>query len=591
MSLLKQWRYLLLSIFAIVALTAFAACGDDDDDDGGDDGGEEPTDATGEGDVAPPEEQRLIMHSVEPEFLDPQRSNFEQDIAIQRMMFRGLYNLQGTEDGGAEVVPMYAEAEPEVSEDGTVFTVTIKEGMTWSDGEPIVAQHFVDGIIRGCDPNNASPYAYLLQSAEAGGIIGVVGCDELLGALGTEDAPLTPTEAELDALKAGIGATAIDDTTLEVTLLEPKLPNTFMQIFSLWVTFPARLDVVEQHGDAWTDPANIVNNGPYRLTEFVIQDHATLVANEAWGFEPAPVVQELEIRFIDDYAAAYRAYQTGELDQARIPDTEVPNAETEYPDELLVVGNARITALHIQNDHDFLGDVNVRKALARAIDRETFVEVTTTGVGVPATFWVVKGLTGHQEDKFDAEIGFDPEAAQQLLADAGFPDGQGAPPLRLTIADTPVRKAQAEFLKAQLEDILGITINIEVVDSRTRAQIFNEETFELFIGGWQLDYPDIENPIVGLFNTDGGNNHYNCSDPELDAKIVEGSQADNAEDHIRAFQEAEDLIIANVCTAPIYQEGIPYVVSPKIGGVMENPTLDAGMPGNWCVECWYVKAE
>ncbi len=589
MSLFKHWRHLMLAILAIVALGALAACGDDDDDDGG--GGGTATATADGGDAAPAEDQVLVMHSVEPQFLDPQRSNFEQDIAIQRMMFRGLYNLEGTDDGGAVVVPMYAESEPEISADGKVFTVKIKSGLNWSDGVPITAQHFADGIIRGCDPNNASPYAYLLQSAEAGGIIGVVGCDELLGALGTADAPLTPTEAELDALKAGVGAVAVDDTTLEVTLVDAKLPNTFMQIFSLWVTFPARLDVVEEHGERWTDPANIVNNGPYRLTEFVIQDHATLVPNEEWGLEPKPLVQELTIRFIDDYAAAYRAFQTGELDQARIPDTEVPNATNDYADELLVVGNARITAVHMQNDHEVLGDVNVRKAIARAIDRETFVEVTTSGVGVPATFWVVKGLTGHQGDKFDSEIGFDPAAAAQLLADAGYPDGEGFPSLRLTISDTPVRRAQAEFLKTQLAENLGITIEIEVVDSRTRAQIFNEETFELFIGGWQLDYPDIENPIVGLFNTDGGNNHYNCSDPDLDAKIVEGSQADNAEDHVRAFQEAEDLIIANVCTAPVYQEGIPYVVSAKIGGVKENPTLDAGQPGNWCAECWYVKAE
>jgi oligopeptide transport system substrate-binding protein len=349
--------------------------------------------------------------------------------------------------------------------------------------------------------------------------------------------------------------------------------------------------VVEEHGERWTDPANIVNNGPYRLTEFVIQDHATLVPNEEWGLEPKPLVQKLTIRFIDDYSAAYRAFQTGELDQARIPDTEVPNAESRYPDELLVVGNARITALHMQNDHPVLGDVKVRKAIARAIDRETFVRVTTSGVGVPATFWVVKGLTGHQGNKFDSEIGFATAAAAQLLADAGYPGGQGFPTLRLTIADTPVRKAQAEFLKSELQKHLGINIEIQVVDSRTRAQIFNSEDFDLFIGGWQLDYPDIENPIVGLFNTDGGNNHYNCSDPALDAKIVEGSEADNEADHVKAFQEAEDLIIANVCTAPIYQEGIPYVVSKKIGGVNANPTLDAGQPGNWCAECWYVKAD
>ena len=128
MSLLKQWRYLLLSLFAILALTAFAACGDDDDDD--DDGGETPAD-TGEspdgspaGDGERIEGGSLTIQQIEPLSLDPHFSSFAQDISVQRMIWRGLYSL----DTDNNPVPAYADGDPEVSADGMVFTVRLKEG-------------------------------------------------------------------------------------------------------------------------------------------------------------------------------------------------------------------------------------------------------------------------------------------------------------------------------------------------------------------------------------------------------------------------------------------------------------------------------
>lgn len=592
MSLLKQWRHLLLAIFAIVALGALAACGDDDDDSGG----SATATATAGGDgMAPADQQKATFESTEPQFFDPHRSNFEQDIAIERMLFRGLYRLVESADGGAEVVPAYADGEPTVSADGKVFTVKIKSGEVWSDGEPITAQQFVDGIVRGCDPANASPYSYLLQSSAVGGIIGVAGCDELGASLGTAAAPLTPTAEETAALKAAVGAKAIDATTLEITLVDAKLPSTFKTVFSLWVTFPARLDKIAEFGDKWTDPANIVVNGPFILTEFVPQDRVVLKPNPNYEIGDKAKLQELTIVFEDDYGVAELQFKNGELDQTRIPDTDVPilQADSTYKDQVVVVGSSRITSLQMQMKNEVLANDNVRLALSRAIDRDAFVEVTTSNVGLPAEYWLVEGLPGFQgRDKFKSAIGFDEAAAKQALADAGYPDGAGFPGLELIILDTPTRKAQADFLKAAFKTILNIDMTITAVDSKTRSAAFNSEDFELFIGGWQLDYPDPENPIVGLFDTGGGNNKYNCSDPAIDAAITKGSTSTTLDAHIAAFQEAEDLIVTGLCgVAPIYQEGIPYLVSPKIGGVEPNGTIDAAQPGNWNPEGWFVKAD
>jgi oligopeptide transport system substrate-binding protein len=591
MSLLKSWRFAMFAIVAVLVLTALAACGDDDSG-----GSPTPTGGAttaGGDDMAPADQQKLVTQSGEPQFFDPHRSNFEQDIAIERMLFRGLYRLVSTSSGGAEVEPAYADGEPTVSADGKVFTVKIKSGLTWSDGEPITAEQFADGVKRGCDPSVASPYAYLLQSAAVGGIIGVKGCDEYSAALGTADAPLTPTDAELAALRDAVGAKAIDDTTLEITLVDAKLPSTFEDVFSLWVAFPARMDVIQQFGDQWTDPANIVVNGPFTLTEYVPQDHVTLKPNANYGLDGKAKLQQLTVKFIDDYSVAELAFKNGELDQTRVPDTDVPTlqADSTYADQTLVVGSARITALEMQLTDPVLAKDKVRLALSQAIDRDKLAEVTTSNVGLPAEYWLVKGLPGYQgRDKFKTAIGYNPTAAKQALADAGYADGAGFPELELTVLDTPVRKAQADFLKAAFKDVLNIDIKITAVDAKTRSAAFNSGNFQLFIGGWQLDYPDPENPIIGLFDTGGGNNKYNCSDAGIDAAITAGSKATTLADHIAQFQNAEDLIVTKVCgVAPFLQEGLPYLVSPKMGGVQANGTIDAGQPGNWCAECWYVK--
>lgn len=579
--LTRGWRFWAVGFVLVIAMMVVAAC---EDEEGG--GDETPS-------GSPAAEQVLRVQSLEPQFLDPQRSNFEQDIMIQRMLFRGLYTLVATDDGGVEAQPAMAAGDPEVSDDGLTFTIDLNPDNKWSDGETVTAQHVVDGIRRGCDPRNASPYAYLLQSSAIGGIIGVVGCDELSAALGTAEAPLKPTEAELQALIEGIGAKAIDEDTVEITLVAPKLVSTFKQIFSLWTTFPARQDVIDQFGDKWVDPANIVTNGPYTLSEFVVKDHATLVPNPNYALEPKAQLSELTIHFIDDYSVAFKDYQNGELDITSFPETDIPTVEgdAELNAEYVKEGTARIDAIEMQLENEVLAKFEVRLALSRAIDRVTLNEVVYNGASIPATYWMVEGLPGFQgNEPFEDIIGFDEEAAKQALSDAGYPNGAGFPTLTLLMRDDTVQRALGEYLQNQWKTVLNIDVDLEYVDAATRSARFNAETFELFRGGWQLDYPDPENPIVGLFDTGGGNNHYNCSDPEIDAKINEGLTAETFEDHVKAFQEAEILIVTRLCgVAPITQLARIFLVDSKVGGVIPNGTIDAGLPGSWCAECWFVQ--
>jgi oligopeptide transport system substrate-binding protein len=583
-----KWLLPLVALSALLLLVV--ACG----------GGEEEGTATATGTAgagasptaeaqAPADQQEIIVQSGQPEFFDPHRSNFEQDIAIARMLWRGLYQLESTADGGVQAVPAMADGEPTVN--GSVYTVKLKSGLKWSDGVPLTAQDFVYGVQRECDPDTASPYQYVLGAS----ILGIVGCDEFFTIKGTTDEPKTPTDAEIQAARDAVGIKAIDDTTVEVTLIAPK--PTFTTIMSLWAAFPARQDVIEQYGDKWTDPGNIVTNGPFILTGLTAGagGEVVLEPNPNWALEPKPALRKLTIKFIDDTEAAFRAFQTGELDITVIPAVEIPtvDADAALKSQFLLVGSARIWAVEMQLQNEVLSNEKVRLALSRAIDRDTLVKVVYNDAYLPATYWLVQGLPGFQGNAaFDDIIGYDPEAAKAALADAGYPNGDGFPGLKITVLDRPDRKAEGEFLQKAWKDILNINVEIEAVDAKTRSSTFNSENFELYPGGWQNDYPDPENSLIGLFDTDGGNNHYNCSDPDIDAKLLAASQETDNATRIKDLQEAETLIVTRLCgAAPIYQAAIPYLVDSKIGGVNPNGQIDAAMPGNWCPECWYVKAQ
>ena len=558
------------------------------------------TSATG-GEQAPADQQKITVQSAEPEFYDPHRSNFEQDISVERSLFRGLYNLTDDGKGGVKVVPMMAEGEPKVvSSPGalgrlaapagadTVMIVKLKAGLKWSDGQALTADDFVYGIQRECDADVASPYQYILGA----GLGELKGCDELFN---NKDA------AQKQALTDGLGIKAVDPVTLQITLNKPVA--TFTTLWSLWATFPSRKDVITKFGDKWTDPANIVTNGPFTLKEVVAKDHATLVPNPNWvGQKPA--LQSITIKFIDDLSAAFKAFQTGELQETEIlaTDSTVANKDSSLKDQVLIVPTARITTVHVQLKDPILGAnggtpdavkkaYNLRLAMSRAIDRKALVDVVYDGVNAPATYWVVKGLKGFQgNEAFDKIIGFDKVAAQKAEADAGYPNGKGLPPFKIVFRDNKQRRDEADFLAKVWKDTLGITIEPEFVDSKTRSKRLNSKDFQLLPGGWQLDYPDIENPLVGLFNTDGGNNNWSCSNPDVDAGFKEAAAATSEDARIKAYQKIETAIVTNLCgIIPMYQDAKPYMLSKKLGGVVANGTIDSGQPGNYCVECWFVK--
>ncbi len=575
MSLPKiRWAYLIMALVAIIAL-GLAACGGDDDEaeDTPTPGGETeaPTDTPDTGDGRA-DGGELTLATIEGDGLDPHFSSFASDISLQRMIWRGLYTL----DANNVPQPAMAAAAPDISDDGTVYTIKIRDGLLWSDGNDLTAEDFALGILRTCNPDNAGEYQYVLTS--------IVGCDAHYG-----------NEAGFDsALEGVVGVEAIDDTTLQITLAQAQ--PTFSIILSLWMTFPAPAHLFPNSGDPWPAPgpgapAELAYNGPYMLTAYNPGDSAELAPNPNWAGDITPTLDKITLRFIDDASVSNNAFRTGEVDFANVDEAQLETIRTEFESTgyLLVLFPGTV-GLEMQMTNETLSDPDVRLALQRATDWDTLNATCYGGGRVPTTSWVPQVSGGAAPDAYEDVIGFDVAAAKQHLSDAGFADGAGFPTLSILIRDTPSANCQAEFHQQEFETNLGISIDIEVVDGATRSARFTAEDFELFPGGWIQDYPDPENWILGLYDTGGSLNNYNCSDPEIDELVDQAKFNTDNDARLALYEQINELIVTRVCGIGVgLHLANHYLINPATVGLVENAAgQDAVIAGDWIAEAWGI---
>jgi len=557
---------LLPALVTLLAVGALVACRGDDDGTGGD---QAPTPA-GAGERIQGGE--LTVQNFEPASLDPHFSAFFQDISLERMLWRGLYTL----DIDNVPQPAMAKSAPEVSADGLTYTVSLRDGLKWSDGDDLTAADFVAGIHRTCNPVNAGQYEYVLAN--------IVGCDDHY-----------INEAGYDAaLEAAIGVTAVDDATIEFTLLEPQ--PTFPVILSLWMTFPSPVHLLPNSSDPWPSgedaPAKLAYNGPYILASYSLQDSVSLEPNQEWA-APAgvrPTLDRITIRFIDDLSLATNAYRTGEIQAARADATQLETLISEFGDgeEYFRLPAPATIGLFLQLEKSPLDMLEVRLALAQAIDREALNNVVYQGGNVPTTSWTPVVTGGHDPNAFADVVGFDPESAREHLAEAGFPDGEGFPELTMLSIDSPQIEGSALFLQEAFKTHLNIDVKIETVDSPTQADRFTEGQFDLTFSGWGQDYPDPENWVLGQFVTGGTLNNQNCSDPDIDELAGNAQFNPDNEERLRQYKEANELISTRLCgVIPYRHDGNHWLIKPDVVGMRENLAgQDANIAADWAAEYW-----
>ena len=480
-----------------------------------------------------------------------------------------------------EVVGGQAESW-EVSEDGLTWTFTMRDGLKWSDGSDLTAKDFEYSFKRLADPNTAAPYAQT--------VVGMIaGYDE---ATGNPDADGNQTTTpNPDALQV---TASEDGKTLTIHLSYPC--SYFDKIAAFAAMSPVQQATIETNGDSWcTQPDTFVCNGPYMISEWTPSERIVLAKNPNYvgGWDTSRIVSDtITLLLIEDEAAAYAAYNSGEAQLVKsVPSDEIPSlTKAEDGGDFYVDSNLGTYYISVNCEKEPFTDPLVRKALSLAIDREYVSEVVMQGTYSPAHSISCPGITDADGSQFADNanggtpyIGSDYDAnleeAKSLLAEAGYPNGEGFPAITYSTNDQGYHMPLAEYLQKAWSE-LGINVTIETVEWASFTPQRRAGDYDVCRNGWVMDYDDPSN-MLELFQTGNGNNDGKYSNPEFDAAIEASKVADKAT-HFEQLHKAEDILMEDMGCIPVAYYNDFWLQSPSLQGTWHSPY------GYWYLQYGYI---
>jgi len=493
-----------------------------------------------------PQEITVNALQGEPDNLDPNRSSFATEAAVIRLVFEPLLVF----DKDLKPVPGAATSY-DVSSDGKTYTFHLKKDAKWSDGQPATAKDFVYSFKRILNPDTAAEYASYFSDS------GIVGAADYAAGKGNADA---------------VGIRAVDDSTLEIKLENPI--GYFPNLVALWVVPPLREDLASK--DSWAqNPATYIGNGPYKMSEWVHQDHITLIPNPNYS-GTKPKLQKITMLMVSSSEADYAAYRNNERDWTLVPDADVAavRADPNLSKEAHEYTELTTFWLIMNNGKAPLDNVMVRKALSRAIDRQAMIRDIAAGVGQPATSFIPPGMPGYQAE-LGKDIGFAPAAAKDLLKQAGYGEGgKPFPALHFRFATTTANQTRAEFIQAQLKQNLGIDVQLESMESKAYQAAFKDKDYDLAWGGWGADYPDPQNWMTGNFGCQSSNNKYNFCDKAFDTAAAAGDTGTDQNGRLKSYADAQQILVNDVPVAPLFFRGRMVLVKPWVQNMVITPKDD-----------------
>jgi len=509
-----------------------------------------------------------LSTTSEPTTLDPNLAEDYYSITPVEQMFLGLTNINNET---AEIEPELAESW-ETSEDGLTWTFNLRDDVLWSDGQPVTAQDVVYSVKRAIMPETASPYAYVLYIIKNASAI-------------NQTAVPTDTYA-IDTL----GVEAVDEHTVQFTLEAPA--SYFLSISSMWTLRPVPSWTIEEFGDAWTDPANIVVNGAYKVTEWNPGESLTFVKNDSYVNAADVQIERVELAVITDQNTEVALYESGELDVAGEGAGSLPVEEVTRIREDATLGaelhegpRASTTYVGFTMTKAPFDNVLVRKAFSAAIDRETMVR-DVVGSGVPATQFAPPGIFGAPDPEIG--IGFDAAQAQAWLAEAGYPDGAGFPTVTYRYFANTLEEALAQALQAMWKETLNVDVQIEAQEfpvflAGLKNDVPLEQMPEMWRLGWGADYPDENNWVYEVFHCTDSSNYPRATCTEADELAKQAALEPDQEVRKELYAQVETLMFQEeVRVAPYYHRGYTILTKPYVQRAY--PTF---APVNW--DTWRIE--
>jgi oligopeptide transport system substrate-binding protein len=484
----------------------------------------------------------------EPKDLDPHIVTGISAYNVIAALLEGLVS-EDPNDPALRPVPGTAESWT-VSEDQMVYTFTLRADAKWSNGDPVTADDFVFSYQRMLSPKLGSPYAYMLHLLKNGRSYN-------LGKLSDFNQ---------------VGVKALDPHTLELTLEAPT--PSFLSQLNHWAWFPVHPATILKHGEIdemgtpWTQPGNLVGNGPFALKSW--QQNLSIIVEKNPLYWDADTVKLNEICFypIGDHIIEERSFRAGQLHvTGTVPIDRTAYYQENKPDLLRLDPYLRSYYYMFNTEKPPLNDVRVRKALAMAIDREALTSFVTHSGETPAY-----SFTPPHIGSYDPPVLFssDIDAARQLLADAGYPDGKGFPQLSLLFHISDLHTRIAEVIQQMWKDNLGINIQLENVEWKVYQSRRKHRQYDIARSEWVADYVDPAS-FLEVWLTGGGNNHAGWSSDTYDRLIEKASLTSETAERNELFRQAETLLINDQPIAPLMFLPSKSLVHPSVKGW--NPSI------------------
>lgn len=535
------------------------------------------TAATGEDATGAVADSFTVQIGPNPETLDPALNSSVDGANMIITTFETLLIV----DENGEVQPGQAESYT-VSDDGLVWTFTMRDGLKWSDGSDLTAADFEYSFKRLTNPELAAPYGET--------VVGMV--DGYTAAIGNPDAEGNPT-TDPDPELLNVVASE-DGKTLTVTL---SYPCSYYDKMAAFATLsPVQQATIEANGDSWcTTPETFVCNGPYMITEWVSGERIVVAKNPYYsgGWDTDRIVtDEITFLLLEDSSASYAAYNSGEAVLIKdVPTDEIPSlTKAEDGGDFYVETILGTYYISLNTQREPFNDPLVRRALSLAIDRDYVANVIMQGTYSPAYNFVGPGIAGEAGDFFDTAnggetyISEDYEAnlaeAKELLAQAGYPNGEGLPALTYSANDSSYHIPVAEYVQNVWGEELGITVSIDTVEWSAFLPLRREGNYDICRNGWVMDYNDPTNILELMYSTNGNNNGKYVS-AEFDAALDASRVADPAA-HYAALHQAEDIMMADMSCIPVAYYNDFWLQSPDLEGTWHSPY------GYWYFQYGYV---
>lgn len=535
---MKMKRLIALAMAAVLALSLAACTTPNTTVDGSGSGS-----GTGSGSQSGGSTEKIFRYSnvADTATIDPNKVNAVADATISYHIYEGLYrNVLG------DVQPGMAESYT-VSDDGLVYTFTLRQDAKWSDGEPVTAQDFEYGMKRLCDPAAACPMSYL-------------------GAVFKNGAAVTAGELPLDDL----GVKALNEYTLEITLETPA--DYFLSMTSMSQFMPVRQDLAEEYGAEFgSDYDKQVYNGPFVVTQFG-EGRLTMAKNENYYNADSIKLDGVEVLTVADKTTAVSMFNAGELDLAEVPSDLAP----QYEGKTLSYYNGANDYAALNHRNEYLANKNLRLAMNYAVNREEYNLLSHNGLYEENLRYVlpqVRGVEGEYGTEYPLEffpLQGDMELAQQYLATAlselGLSDASEIT-LKLVVSDADDAKKEAEVVVNQWKTNLGINVEINLVPYATRNAMLvpGSDEYDIIMSGWAPDYSDPYSYLELWYST-SGYNYLNYNSADYDA-YIDASKTTTGAERMENLFNAEKTLLEDGALVPLQLREIQYMVSDRVEGL------------------------